>query len=68
MDVLCQEFKEHYHIEQPLQGLDNELIVKPVKRKKRKTSVPQIDMIHLSDVQCHERLGGLLKSYERNAA
>jgi putative transposase len=65
MDVLCQEFKDHYHQERPHQGLDNELIVKPPS-KNRRTREP--DTIRLSDIRCEERLGGLLKSYSRVAA
>ncbi len=65
MDILCQEFKDHYHIERPHQGLANGLIVKPTSEN-RKTRAP--DTIRLSDIRCEERLGGLLKSYSRVAA
>ena len=37
MDVLCREFKDHYHRERPHQGLDNELIQKPPTNKRKKT-------------------------------
>ena len=54
MDVLCQEFKEHYHRERPHQGLENELIQKPPP-KKRKKSDPNVDTIRRSDIRCEER-------------
>lgn len=67
MDVLCSEYREHYHRERPHQGLDNELIQKPLP-KKRKKSEPKVNTIRLNDIRCEERLGGLLKSYSRVAA
>ena len=68
MDVLCSEFREYYHLERPHQGLGNELIRKPRKEKKSKKVDIGINAIRLSNVRCHERLGGLLKSYSRKAA
>jgi putative transposase len=50
-----REFVEHYHIERPHQGLGNELIT-PVNDN------------GTGAIECHERLGGLLKSYYRRAA
>jgi putative transposase len=67
MDVLCSEFRDHYHLERPHQGLENELIQKPSTRKRKKTE-PNVDTIRLSDIRCDERLGGLLKSYSWMAA
>jgi putative transposase len=67
MDLLCSEFKAHYHLERPHQGLGNELIEKPSK-KQRKKSRAEPDAVRLGDVRCDERLGRLLKSYTRNAA
>ena len=67
MDVLCREFKDHYHLERPHQGLDNGLITKP-SSKNRKTFTRAPNTIRLSDIRCEERLGGLLKSYRRLAA
>jgi len=67
MNVLCSQFREHYHFERPHQGLDNELIQQPpAKRGKRPIEEP--DIIRLSDIHCQERLGGLLKSCSRKAA
>jgi putative transposase len=45
-----------YHEERPHQGLGNELIV------------PRTTMIDTGPITCRERLGGLLKFYEREAA
>jgi hypothetical protein len=47
--------------------LDNELIQKPPTKEGNK-NIEQPDTIRLSDIRCHERLGGLLKSYTRKAA
>jgi putative transposase len=67
MDVLRKEFQDHYHQERPHQGLDNELIVRRSEYKRMSRSHAS-DTIHLSDIRCDERLGGLLKSYSRKAA
>jgi putative transposase len=50
-----RQYVEHYHIERPHQGLGNELIT------------PANDH-GTGAIECHERLGGLLKSYYRRAA
>jgi putative transposase len=70
MDVLCSQYRGHDHAERPHQGLDNELIEKPHTKKQKKSTTPanQPETIRLSDILCHERLGGLLKSYSRKAA
>lgn len=53
-----KEFAAHYHLERPHQGLGNELI-------DRRDVVANDNG---GDVECHERLGGLLKFYGRRAA
>lgn len=71
MDVLCSQYRDHYHAERPHQGLDNELIERGLRPKKQKTSAKsrtRPNTIRLGDIHCHERLGGLLKSYSRKAA
>jgi putative transposase len=71
MDVLCQEFKVHYHEERPHQGLGNELVISDSRSKKRsksKAKPSETDSIPISEIRCQERLGGLLKSYSRKAA
>ncbi len=50
----CTEYLAHYHGERNHQGLRNKLIA-----GSRSTSE--------GEISCHERLGGLLKHYERAA-
>lgn len=49
-----------------------ELIQEPPKPKRNQTKGAKVkqppEMIRLSDIQCHERLGGLLNCYSRKAA
>ncbi len=52
------EYAAHYHVERPHQGLENELI--------DKRDVVAND--NGGSIECHERLGGLLKFYARKAA
>ena len=53
------QFITHYHLERPHQGKGNQLLFpSPV----RSPSSP-----HAGRIQCHERLGGLLKFYQRAA-
>jgi putative transposase len=47
---------DHYHEERPHQGLDNELIA------------PKPAVVGTGAIKCRERLGGLLKFYNREAA
>lgn len=52
------QFLEHYHLERPHQGKGNQLLFHaPVPPPSR----------HTGRIQCHERLGGLLKFYQRAA-
>ena len=48
------EYMKHYHTERPHQGIGNNII----------TPLPQPPD---GEIVCHERLGGLLKSYRRAA-
>ena len=50
---VVSEYISHYHTERPHQGIGNNII----------TPLPQGD----GEIVCHERLGGLLKSYRRAA-
>ncbi len=52
-----KEYMEHYHFERNHQGLNNELIEK-------RSDEPNMD----GAVECQERLGGVLKYYDRRAA
>ena len=60
LNYLVAQYVTHFETERPHQGLDNKLVVagKP----------PKSDVPLLSQVKCRERLGGLLKHYERRAA
>ncbi len=51
-----KEYTEHYHLERNHQGLNNELI-------EESGDEPNME----GAVECHERLGGVLKSYRRAA-
>ena len=53
-----QQYLEHYHGERNHQGKDNRILF---------PSRPEIRM-NMGTVRCRERLGGLLKYYEREAA
>ncbi len=50
---VVNEYMEHYHTERPHQGIGNEIIDPQPQGK--------------GEIVCHERLGGLLKSYRRAA-
>jgi transposase InsO family protein len=54
-DLLVREFLEHYHTERPHQGKEN------VPLRSRPTAAE-------GEVQCRERLGGVLRHYYRRAA
>ena len=51
-----RQFVLHYHEERPHQGLGNELIAPPTT------------VTGTGPIACRERLGGLLKFYDREAA
>lgn len=55
--LLVHEYVEHYHRERNHQGLDNQLLHRPP---------PSVSSD--ADVERHERLGGLLSFYYREAA
>ena len=62
LNHLISQYVEHYLTERPHQGLDigNELLV-PMRPPDDKDPSTE-------NIACHERLGGLLKSYSRRAA
>lgn len=60
MDYLMKEFVTHYHQERPHQGRENAPLTSLGE------SEPNI--VSTDTVGCHERLGGLLKHYHRQAA
>lgn len=70
-DFLCSEYREHYHLERPHQGLENKVLApaQKIRRIKASKQVENEVSIPLSSVRCKERLGGLLRHYSiRNAA
>ena len=54
---VIDQYVEHYNMERPHKGLD-------YRRPEEPAESPQ----QHGEVGCHERLGGLLKSYHREAA
>ena len=65
---LVASWLEHYQTERPHQAKENELLVPFRRPKKRCRDLPSVDVPRVRDVQCRERLGGLLKHYYRKAA
>ena len=53
LEYVVNEFLQHYHHERPHQGIDNDMI-EPKSQGE-------------GEIVCHERIGGLLKSYRRAA-
>ena len=58
---VLREYLVHFHEERPHQGLGNQ----PANQT---TVLDEIASTSADQVVCHERLGGLLKHYERRAA
>jgi transposase InsO family protein len=57
---LLDEFLAHYHVERPHQSLGN--------RPLTGADPPPVVVLTSGEVECQERLGGLLKHYRRRAA
>lgn len=73
MDHLVSEMVSHYHEERPHQAKDNDPLVQILpgdesKRRKRQKKEPPPDVVPVTQIECRERLGGLLKHYSRKAA
>ncbi len=66
IDYVCSEYHAYYLLERPHQGegIDNELL----HRRKTKRGNVEDEIVLLADVRCKQRLGVLLRSYERKAA
>ena len=60
LNYLVAQYVEHFQVERPHQGLENKLI--------RPKKPPDDDIPLVRQIVCQERLGGLLKHYERRAA
>ena len=61
LTYLIQEYLRYYHEERPHQGLEN----RPPNSAEPPTEILQVEP---GQVICRERLGGVLKHYERRAA
>jgi hypothetical protein len=72
MDHLVTEMITHYHEERPHQARENEPLIlasaKPPNRNRKKEQELLPDGITASQLECRERLGGVLKHYFRPAA
>ena len=60
LDYLVSQYLAYYHSDRPHQGLENRLILT--------SKPPPDDVPDLMQITCYERLGGLLKHFERRAA
>ena len=65
LDSVKASYREFYLTDRPHQGKENELLTTKRRRLKR---IELDEPLAPSDVCCHKRLGGLLKSYSRKAA
>jgi putative transposase len=54
LEYIIHEYLQHYHLERPHQGIGNDMIEPRPQGK--------------GEIVCHERIGGLLKSYRRAAS
>ena len=61
LDYLVSQYLAFYHAHRPHQGLENRLILPA--QPPSDDNVPE-----LTQIFCHQRLGGLLKNFERRAA
>jgi len=55
---VLSEYSQHYHTERNHQGKNNQLLFPDGRPKQNLKTAP---------IECHHRLGGLLKYYERAA-
>jgi len=58
LDHRVRQYVEHFHHERNHQGKDNVLLFPTIRHDTERTG----------PIQCHERLGGLLKYYDCDAA
>lgn len=67
LDSVLKTWLAYYHQQRPHQGIENELLVRP-KRDRRRKLPAEPPTISLTEIRCKQQLGGLLKSYSRRAA
>lgn len=67
-ETLAREYLDYYHRHRPHQGVGNELLLRPKRKPGRPRKVEEPVSFSLKELQCEQRLGGLLKSYSRRAA
>ncbi|CAL1125513.1 unnamed protein product [Cladocopium goreaui] len=70
MDYLVSEMVTHYHEERPHQAKNNAPVhfgtpTSSTKKGRWKKNKPPPDFVPVSQIECRERLGGLLKHYYR---
>ena len=71
MNHLISEMVTYYHEERPHQAKENDPLIRASSeppKKKPQASAPPLDVVSIGDIQCRQRLGGLLKHYSRKAA
>jgi putative transposase len=68
MNHLVSEMVVHYHEERPHQAKENETLLRESQKRCKKRGSPSSDVVPLRNIKCRQRLGGLLKHYERRAA
>lgn len=74
MNHLVSEMVSYYHEERPHQAKENDPLLAaappgtPTRSKAKKKSEPPPDVVPVSEIECRQRLGGLLKHYYRRAA
>jgi putative transposase len=65
---LVESWLEYYQTERPHQSKGNGLLVPFQRQRKRPRKPYSGDVPRVREIQCRERLGGLLKHYYRKAA
>jgi putative transposase len=72
LNHLVAEMVTHYHEERPHQSKENAPLIRgpaePQKKGRKTAAPPPPDVVPIGDIQCRQRLGGLLKHYSRKAA
>jgi putative transposase len=67
LDRVARCWLRHYEQERPHQGIENEVLIQPMRTRRSNRRVVEQAMT-TANVSCEKRLGGLLKHYYRKAA